>query len=572
MADWNTPTLGSTYTNVLNNLKDRDVDVLKMLDGVTPTNLPSGAKRWNSSANTFENWNGTAWTPLLMTPTLANNAFLKASNAAGSGYINILGVNTIDQTVLSSANNLILQSATKAWSIDTAGTFYPIGAFNLGTVTNSIARLYTNNINGPTTSPLYVGTPGSSNQNLIFYANGVERWTVEPGGTLTPWMNDSYSLGKAPTGGRILEVHALRLKSCALIEGGGEAQTIGTTTDHRIYFKLNNTIRWGFTEGGSYFYPQINDTYSLGYPGTNRIANVYTNAIRECLLVGGSGGLMQVGTYDANTLAFFTNSAQRWLVNSGGTFYPYNNVIQDLGGSANHIYQLWAYIIRTTGTNGIHLGTNDATAINFFTSNTNRWMISGGDLIPVAQYAIGGPTNATWAIYTQHVWSVTGAELALRAGGLRSINLYTNETARWAVIDTGMLYPVANNTYDIGSTGLRVRTIYANNALNTSDARLKKAVHSLVQAEALDKICSLDPIAYKFIDSYDDGSDKDRVGFLAQKVIEHIPVAVARGDDGEDRQYGDDGFEGWSMQSEFLLPYIVAAIKELRETKKDKHE
>lgn len=63
-ADWNTPALTDTYTNFLLYLKDRDVDALKMLDGITATNLPTLAKRWNAASNRFESWNGTAWAAL----------------------------------------------------------------------------------------------------------------------------------------------------------------------------------------------------------------------------------------------------------------------------------------------------------------------------------------------------------------------------------------------------------------------------------------------------------------------------------------------------------------------------
>lgn len=64
MANFNNPTLTSLYTNMVNEVKDRDVDILKWLDGTSSTNLPSGAKRWNASNNYFEKFNGTSWSPL----------------------------------------------------------------------------------------------------------------------------------------------------------------------------------------------------------------------------------------------------------------------------------------------------------------------------------------------------------------------------------------------------------------------------------------------------------------------------------------------------------------------------
>ena len=60
MADWSNPTLSSTYTNFLNDLKSRDVDLALLFDG-TGTNIPTGAIQWNSSTSTFRKWSGSAW-------------------------------------------------------------------------------------------------------------------------------------------------------------------------------------------------------------------------------------------------------------------------------------------------------------------------------------------------------------------------------------------------------------------------------------------------------------------------------------------------------------------------------
>lgn len=65
MADWSLPTLASLYTEFHDTLKARDNDALIWLDGSTSTNLPSGAKRWNSTNSYFEKFNGSAWSPLV---------------------------------------------------------------------------------------------------------------------------------------------------------------------------------------------------------------------------------------------------------------------------------------------------------------------------------------------------------------------------------------------------------------------------------------------------------------------------------------------------------------------------
>lgn len=60
MANWSLPTLTSTYTDVLNILKDRDVDAATLFVSA-PTNPVSGMFRFNRGSNLFEEWNGSSW-------------------------------------------------------------------------------------------------------------------------------------------------------------------------------------------------------------------------------------------------------------------------------------------------------------------------------------------------------------------------------------------------------------------------------------------------------------------------------------------------------------------------------
>lgn len=64
MADFSLPTLTTGYAEFLAQMKQRDEDIIKMLDGTTSLNLPSGAKRWNTTANKWEKYDGTSWSDL----------------------------------------------------------------------------------------------------------------------------------------------------------------------------------------------------------------------------------------------------------------------------------------------------------------------------------------------------------------------------------------------------------------------------------------------------------------------------------------------------------------------------
>lgn len=61
MADHSKPSLTDLYTAWPQLLRDRSDDVAKWFDGVSPSNIPVWAKRWNPTLNQIENWNGTSW-------------------------------------------------------------------------------------------------------------------------------------------------------------------------------------------------------------------------------------------------------------------------------------------------------------------------------------------------------------------------------------------------------------------------------------------------------------------------------------------------------------------------------
>lgn len=111
MANWNNPTLTSTYTNFVTEVKDRDVEVALWFEGMSPTNLPTNAKRLNTSTGRFEKWNGTSWVDAVATFTFP------AVSVAGA--LGVTGAATFSSTVTLNADpSTNLQAATKQY-VDT---------------------------------------------------------------------------------------------------------------------------------------------------------------------------------------------------------------------------------------------------------------------------------------------------------------------------------------------------------------------------------------------------------------------------------------------------------------------
>lgn len=89
MADWSLPVLGTEYTQWKQALNGRLVDAALMFDSgsTAAINIPTGAKRWNSSASKFEKFDGSAWSDLssLYAINISGNATTATTAATANG-------------------------------------------------------------------------------------------------------------------------------------------------------------------------------------------------------------------------------------------------------------------------------------------------------------------------------------------------------------------------------------------------------------------------------------------------------------------------------------------------------
>jgi hypothetical protein len=93
MANWSNPTLSSLYTDFLTQLKDRDTDLALQFDGTTTSNIPTGAIRWNSTANRWQKWSGSAWGEL--TTLYALTGLSTTGNASIGGTFSVTGTTSL---------------------------------------------------------------------------------------------------------------------------------------------------------------------------------------------------------------------------------------------------------------------------------------------------------------------------------------------------------------------------------------------------------------------------------------------------------------------------------------------
>jgi hypothetical protein len=137
MANWSNPLLTSTYANFRQELVDRDVDAATQFSVGTPTNVPTGAIKWNSSINRWQVWSGTAWGELASTYALTGVTCTSFSNTGNTTLGNASG-----DTV----------------TVNAATVSYPNGATVSGTLTYSGAATFNADVTFGTANVYLSGT------------------------------------------------------------------------------------------------------------------------------------------------------------------------------------------------------------------------------------------------------------------------------------------------------------------------------------------------------------------------------------------------------------------------------
>lgn len=93
-ANWNNPTLDSSYSDFVDEVKNRDEDVATQFSGTTATNIPTNAIQWDSTAKRWKLYDGSSFgeltdvyklTALEVTGSTVptNGIYLPATNTVG---------------------------------------------------------------------------------------------------------------------------------------------------------------------------------------------------------------------------------------------------------------------------------------------------------------------------------------------------------------------------------------------------------------------------------------------------------------------------------------------------------
>ena len=177
------------------------------------------------------------------------------------------------------------------------------------------------------------------------------------------------------------------------------------------------------------------------------------------------------GSSDSSTALFFgsiTNDAEQYIQSANGAGSAADDIVLNpFGGTV--------MIAQTANDSGVagHILNNNGTAFHIRDGGTvfvlNRLTDDG----VIADFRKDGTT----------VGSILNNSTNLKVNGVGALELSENGTTR-VYVDSGGFFPFADNTYDIGSGGLRFDDIFATNGtIQTSDQNEKQQIASLTDAE-----------------------------------------------------------------------------------------
>ncbi len=271
-ANFNEPTVGTTYTAFPTQIIENIDAALQQLSVGSPTNVPTGAIKFDLSANRWKKYNGSAYVDL--TSTYDFNAALSAT-----------GLNMGDSNNISGGTNAILLGATDALRIFHDGS-------------NSFIRDY----NGPgnlkiTTNQLDIINNGNSefmakfiqDGSVELYENNVKRF-------------ETSSAGCTVTG--------------SLTTTGAAAIGTNITLDGSAGGQREITIGNGRTANNFSFIDLIGDATYTTY-GT-RLIRGNTGANTTTALQHRGTGQLQIQASDAGKIALRTDSTTRMFIDQTG--------------------------------------------------------------------------------------------------------------------------------------------------------------------------------------------------------------------------------------------------------------
>jgi hypothetical protein len=237
-----------------------------------------------------------------------------------------------------------------------------------------------------------------------------------------------------------------------------DAQAAGTGTKRGLAFWVNGAARWGIDQLNM-FKPFVDNLYDVGSTAF-RVRNGYfgTGLMTPSLTLNGSALSSVIGTPSANLMTAGTVSGTGQPLCTDGTG---NLTITTVGcppgtgtiGGNGATSQL-AYWTNTSGLGAAPLYVTNANTVEQY---------NGTNVQTFNVYGTSNGGNYERLALTYDTVNTSYFKIDAQAGGTgtkRGLAFWVNGAARWGIDQLDMLKPIVDNSYDIGTSSLRVRDLY----------------------------------------------------------------------------------------------------------------
>lgn len=192
MANWSNPTLSSSYADFLAQVKDRDTDAAVQFSIGSPTNVPTGAVKWDVSLNRWQKWSGAAWVELATTYNFTN---LKANGTFEVTGNTTLGDSSADSVTFNAATITFASATTITGALTFAGAVAFNGNVTLGDAVGDNVTINAGTVNLPGGGATFAG--GVANFTVGLQAAGAAVLTAASTATLTNKSFDTSGAGNS---------------------------------------------------------------------------------------------------------------------------------------------------------------------------------------------------------------------------------------------------------------------------------------------------------------------------------------------------------------------------------------
>ena len=443
---------------------------------------------------------------------------------------------------------------------------------------------------------IVVSADGTLAENVVyakmrFYTNDgaaapTERWIITTSGNLEPFANNTHSVGSASL--RMANVHTQVLTTYAtttststttgsLINAGGFGNAgtawIGGALNVTATTASSSTTTGAIINGGG-----------LGVAGAAYIGGVL-NVAGVANFANGSESAPSISrTADPDTGLYFNASNNIAVTTAGAVIAVFRGstigfgstgaaAVTDFSGNSVSILQIHGVGVSSSWARG-------SMAVAAWNSTTTIAASAGIMLSKSAADAFETYTAVASATYLGHITfsgadgtdfaaGTIAARIIAQCAGAVSTNVVPGRlifmtttsagtsTNRMLIEPSGEVTPGANNAQELGTSALRWSTIYAQNALNTSDERAKK---NLKLVNVLDRIKDMNVYEYDYYDSanlkdgiFTLGKEYRRsIGVVAQEARHLFPEIV----------FGDEDKELLSISESKIGVIALAGLKE----------